>query len=127
MISDGGWAWGGGLRLGGLWGRPATMLGVARSRCDELVRMRGQKCCRTLLAPSLSGSFVPDASSRTAPYLPPQANGTQPAAAAASMAADALYSIRPSFAEKFRPQTVKTLIDTVLKERLADKTCVRHA
>ena len=42
------------------------------------------------------------------------------------MAADALYSIRPSFAEKFRPQTVKALIDTVLKERLADKTYVRH-
>ena len=36
--------------------------------------------------------------------------------------ADSGYSIRPSFAEKFRPQVVKALIDTVLKERLADKS-----
>ena len=32
--------------------------------------------------------------------------------------AEALYSIRPSFQEKFRPATVKTLIGTVLSEKL---------
>ena len=39
------------------------------------------------------------------------------------MATEQQYSIRPSFAEKFRPAVVKELIETVLKERLADKTC----
>ena len=39
------------------------------------------------------------------------------------MTETALYSVRPSFAEKFRPATVKTLIGSVLSERLADKTC----
>jgi len=38
------------------------------------------------------------------------------------MAETALYSVRPSFAEKFRPATVKTLIGAVLSERLADKS-----
>ena len=37
--------------------------------------------------------------------------------------AEALYSIRPSFQEKFRPATVKTLIGTVLSEKLASKSC----
>ena len=38
-------------------------------------------------------------------------------------AADATYSIRPSFKEKFRPVAVKALISTVLSERLKDKQC----
>ena len=37
-------------------------------------------------------------------------------------ATDSLYSIRPSFAEKFRPATVKTLIGAVLADKLADKS-----
>ena len=38
-----------------------------------------------------------------------------------------LYSVRPSFAEKFRPATVKTLISAVLSDRLADKSCADAA
>merc|ERR1719164_449116 len=33
-----------------------------------------------------------------------------------------LYSIRPSFAERFRPAAVKPLIGSVLAEKLADKS-----
>ena len=40
----------------------------------------------------------------------------------AMAATDSLYSIRPSFAEKFRPATVKTLIGAVLADKLADKS-----
>ena len=32
------------------------------------------------------------------------------------------YSIRPSFKEKLRPAAVKSIIDSVLKERLAEKS-----
>merc|ERR1719446_498705 len=39
-----------------------------------------------------------------------------------SAPADAQYSIRPSFKEKFRPAAVKELITTVLSEKLKDKT-----
>ena len=45
----------------------------------------------------------------------------------AATADAAAYQIRPSFAEKFRPATVKTLISAVLSERLADKTCATPA
>ena len=40
-------------------------------------------------------------------------------------ATESQYQIRPSFAEKFRPATVKALVAAVLSERLADKTCAR--
>ena len=41
------------------------------------------------------------------------------------MGADEVYNIRPSFREKFRPAAVKPLIQAVLAERLADKSCAR--
>ena len=37
---------------------------------------------------------------------------------------EALYSVRPSYAEKFRPAPVKTLISAVLADKLSDKSCV---
>jgi hypothetical protein len=51
--------------------------------------------------------------------------GVDPLAMAA--AAAPLYSIRPSFAEKFRPAAVKPLIGAVLAEKLADKSCAPPA
>ena len=41
------------------------------------------------------------------------------------MGADEVYNIRPSFREKFRPAAVKPLIQAVLAERLADKSCAQ--
>ena len=40
----------------------------------------------------------------------------------AAVATEAQYQVRPSYAEKFRPATVKALIAEALSDKLGDKT-----